>query len=587
MSSFSWWPLGGLGEVGMNCMLFKFGETVIPVDAGILFADPNDFGIEAIFPNFDEVLKIHKPKYWLVTHAHEDHIGAIPAVLSRCHELKIEAPEFLLPPFAAALVRERLKDDSRFKGVMNFYDKIKSVEVNSKWQIGEVCAHFIETRHSTVETCSIAFEWKDPATGVDLRVVHTADFKLDSNKFEDGIKTAQIYRAFGNKNPDFLFIDSTNSERPGHSVSELEILPGLERLINDQSGRVFVTLFSSNVYRLAALAAIGHKVGRHVCLAGRSMQTAFRVAEELGILKNSTPDFSKSKILDPSEISSQPPEKQLILCSGSQGEFRSVLSKLAADQHPHFVLHPGDSVIFSSKMIPGNERPVSRLINGLLRQGAKVFWGDYGKSHAGGPIHASGHARSGELREVMETLKPRHIVPVHGELRQLKSCAEIAEVAGASWGMDSSKIHVVENGSRLEFSSKSGDWELESKQINPTPPRMLRFESFVATSKDPFLRVRKKVAQGGLVMVSLDSLGRSRINISGMLPLGEGGEKIHESLIEEISNWVHGKYKSLLREDAFHGENSQIEGELCDELSRFLRRISGIRPYVQFHIMPG
>jgi len=586
MNSFSWWALGGLGEVGMNCMLFKFGDTVIPVDAGILFADANDFGIEALYPDFDELLLTHKPKFWLVTHAHEDHIGAVSAVLSRCHELNIDAPEFLAPPFAAALIRERLREEYRFKGAMNFYDKIKSVEPDSKWQINDVSAHFIETRHSTIDTCSLAFEWTEPESDRPLRVVHTADFKLDAAKFEDGVKTVDIYRAFGSENPDFLFIDSTNSERPGHSVSEKDILPGLERLISAQTGRVFVTLFSSNVYRLASLAALSQRVGRHLCLAGRSMQTAFRVAGELGVFKRAAPDVSKTVILDAAEISSHPPEKQLVLCSGSQGEFRSVLAKLACDQHPHFVLQPEDAVIFSSKMIPGNEKAVSRLINGLLRQGAKVFWGDYAKAHAGGPIHASGHARSEELRMVMESLRPKHIVPVHGELRQLRACAEIAEVIGIKWGLERSHIHVVENGTRLEFSAEQGDWELSDKEINPTPPRMLRFENFVSQSRDPFLMVRKKVAQGGLIVVSLDAFGRSRVNISGMLPHGGKQEKFHEALAEEISDWVHAKFKMLQRELAFREPSPAMENDLSEDLARHVRRFTGVRPYILFHLMP-
>ena len=182
-----------------------------------------------------------------------------------------------------------------------------------------------------------------------------------------------------------LFVDSTNSEREGHSVSEVDITPGLENLIRESNHRVFATLFSSNVYRIANLLRLARDTGRSACLAGRSLQTAFRLGEELGIFERECPDFKGVQLLDPSEINSRPREKQLVICSGNQGEFRSVLMRLANSQHPDLVLEPDDTVIFSSKTIPGNEKGVSRIINALLRNGARVFHGEWAKIHAAAP----------------------------------------------------------------------------------------------------------------------------------------------------------------------------------------------------------
>ncbi len=583
MTSFRWWSLGGLGEVGMNCMLFQFGEQVIPVDAGILFADDNDFGIEALYPNFDEVLTKFQPRHWLITHAHEDHIGAVAAIFSRCRELGIEAPEVLAPPYAAALIQEKIKEDIPFRGASAFANKVRPIEMGEFLTLGEVQVQFIENRHSTLDTCSLAFSWKQE-DGQSLRIIHTADFKVDSQNFPDGVIDARSFRVFGTENPDFLFIDSTNSERPGRSVSELDILPGLKKLLCDQEGRVFLTLFSSNIYRMASILNLARECGRQVCLAGRSLQTGFRLATELDLFKK-CPDFSGVKIVEMQEISSQPPGRQLIICSGSQGESRSVLNKLAAEQHPHFHLQQGDAVIFSSKTIPGNEKGVSRLINGLMRLGAKVYWGDYGKAQAAGPIHASGHARAGEIQEVMEILQPRHVVPVHGELRQLRACAEIAQRCGEGWGLDSRNVHVVENGTQLNFVLDKSGWNLEGRQNLELPPRILRFGNFLASTREVFLKYRKRGATGGFLSASINSMGNCTVKQVGMLP----GEETEEAIKSEAQRWMRSQFQSWQRQGFFQlyvdDDNPSALLEAGEDLARHLRRCFGVRPVVLIHFL--
>lgn len=587
---FSWWPVGGLGEVGMNCMVFRFRNQVIPVDAGILFADPNDFGIETIFPDFRNLIKEHAPKAWIITHGHEDHIGAVAPLFEQYEELGIPLPIIYAPPFAAELIRQRLSDETRLKDGKRFFSQIYVVEPNTFVQLGDVTVHFMETRHSIPDTCSIAMHWKSPQG--DLRIVHTSDFKLDSHRFEDGVKTVDLYDVFKGRRPDILLIDSTNAERDGHSVSELEILSGLEKLVSGVTGRVYVTLFSSNVYRLAELMRIAKKNNRMVCLAGRSLQGAYAKAQNLSMFSRIVPNVDGVSVLNASDIAKHPPRAQMIICSGSQGENRSTLLRMAQGQHGDFIVEPGDAVIFSSKTIPGNEKPTSRVINGLLRLGAEVLWGDVARVQGGGPIHASGHARRDEIQAVAEKLQPYYVIPVHGELRQLTSSRELLAKAGQDWGLERGHIHVVENGTKLTFAvdpeiagdSKKGAshsiWRLASRE-NPTEflPRMLRFESFTASSKDPFLKIRKKAAQGGVVSAWIDFTGRVGAEWRGVLP-----ESI--PLPEaDIERWLASQYKTLKSQRAFDLPDAELEDSVAEDLARHIRRLTGIRPFTVVHII--
>ena len=584
--NFEWWPLGGLGEVGMNTMAFRFGETVVPVDAGILFADPNDFGIEALHPDYTELLKTHRIKHWIITHAHEDHIGAVPAIFRCCEKLEVDPPKILAPRFAAALIRDRLKDDSRFADVRHCLEHVEALDCDASVPMGDLTVHFVPTRHSTPDSCSIAFVW-EPINKPAMRVFHTADFKLDENDFEDGRWDLRSRDVFKGERPDVLFIDSTNSERPGHSVSESEILAGLENVIRAATGRLYITLFSSNLYRIGAIAKIAARFNRSVCLAGRSIQKAARIASESGMVGEVIPDFPQENLVDSATLARMEPHRQLIVCSGSQGEFRSVLTKLGAQEHPDFVLDRGDTVLFSSKVIPGNERVISRLVNRLLATGAKVLWGEGAKLEAQGPIHASGHARSGEIRAVIEHLRPKSIVPVHGELRQLMACAEIARTTGAEYGLAPQRVHIAENSVHLSFDYVEADsaWSLVGRDGPRGQARMLRFDQFSSPSKDPFLRVRKRAALGGVVSATLDSMGRVQVQIAGMLPEEiMKTDRTREQMTEQVENWLFTRSRSL-GGVSFGAKKQSTEEEISEELGRYLRKIYGVRPFVLVHLV--
>lgn len=569
-------PLGGLGEVGMNAMVFDFGGTAIPVDAGILFAEPNDFGIEAVYADYEQLLVERRPPVWLITHAHEDHIGAVSSILEICARRGLEPPRILGPRLALALVKARLSDDVRHVEAKRFIDRLVPIETGHREQVGDVDIRFLETRHSTLETFSIAFEWASPSGP--LSIVHTSDFKIDPSKFEDGSwGLEKVYGTFGGESPDFLFVDSTNAERPGHSVSESQILPGLEKLVREAPGRVFVTLFASNVQRVANLAQMAAKSNRVLGLAGRSLETAHRISLELGLYGTKCADLPPAIVRATSEMAHLAPGKQLILCSGSQGEGRSVLMKMSMGTHPEFALRPDDTIIFSSKLIPGNERAVSRLLNGLLKSGARVIWGDEAKVEAGGPIHASGHARAGEIEALMRFLKPRNVVPVHGEYRQLRACADIAKRAGPSWSLNPDHVHITENHTELSFERDHAGWTLVDRHLpDELVQRRLRFDTFSALSRDPFLRVRKRAAEGGVVTVAMGASGRVELSIDGVRP---ENDPVIEALSAEIDAWARRTARRLTNRDYGNPSNA-LKAELADDLSRLVRKRTGDRPYV-------
>jgi ribonuclease J len=583
ISNFQFWSLGGSGEVGMNSLFLKFGETLVPIDAGILFADANDFGIESLHADYARLFEEHRPKFWLITHAHEDHIGAVAAMIEAAAAVEdFEVPLIYAPLFACELIKEKVLDDSRTPRARQFVERLVPIESGKPLSLApDLIVRFIETRHSTLQCHALAFEWTHES-GVVTRVLHTSDFKLDENSYEDGVIGLDAFDCFGGESPDFLLIDSTNSEREGHTVPEKTVIPNLRHLIAGEEGRVYVSLFSSNVYRMAALLNMAKDLGRAVCLAGRSFNSVHRIARDRGLYGRSCPDLRGAELMAPEDIKRVERRRQMVVCSGSQGERRSVLMRMAQGQHPDFRVEPGDAVILSSKMIPGNEKAISRLINGLLRQGARVHWGDTAKERAGGPIHGSGHARRDEIRAVIERLRPLHVIPVHGELRQLIACAEVASDACDA------EVHVCENLTRLDFERHgSSSWVASGRQTLPYEGRMLRFEGFATRSLDPFLRVRKRAAQGGLVSLCLDSAGRSQLVCEGVLPsFGQANERLATNLREEILDWAQRCYQNLAREGAFQSsERSRFENESAEELSRLVRKISGSRPYVIVHLV--
>lgn len=401
-------PLGGLGEIGMNCALYGFGSAGkrewIMVDCGVAFAGPELPGIDLMFAKMDFILKMKKNlKAIIITHAHEDHIGAVPFVWRQ-----FECPVYMTQ-FAADLLGTRRLSEDGAPAV-----DIRIAAPGGRFRAGPFEVEMVAAAHSIPESTSLAI--RTPA-GV---VVHTGDWKLDDYPGVSWTTDEKRFRELGDAGVLALVCDSTNILRDGVSPSEREVEASLADLIAKATGRVLVTTFASNVARIAAVGRAAHAAGRTVVLAGRSMDRVNTVARELGYLKD-LPDFQPVD-----SFGNLPRNKIVILATGSQGESRAALARIAEDEHPHARLAPGDTVIFSSRPIPGNEKAINTIINGLTRQGIEVI------TDRDGLVHVSGHPRRSEVQRMYEWVRPQIAVPAHGEAMHLAGHEEFARQQGVA-----------------------------------------------------------------------------------------------------------------------------------------------------------
>lgn len=475
-------PLGGLGEIGMNCMAIEIGTTgtgpIVIVDCGVAFPT-SPHGIELIHPDFSW-LEQHRDRVaaLLVTHGHEDHIGAIPYLLRR-FSVPIHAP-----PYALGLIRERMKEHLDNKYLDRAPDMFATTpRVPFTIHHG---AHYVEIEPIRV-THSIA-----DATALAIRsdaglMVHTGDFKIDPDPTDGEQFDKERLRALGDEGVSLLLSDSTNVDSPGTGRSERSVAEGLERVIAGASGRVVVSLFASNVHRLRALAGVARKFGRKIVLLGRSVGTHVRIAGQTGYL-SITPD----QLVTIDEAALVPRENLLVIATGSQAEPRAALSRLALDDHPKLRLDPGDRVILSSRAIPGNEVEVMRMVSDLHRRGCEVFL-----KQSEPDIHASGHAHRDEQREMIDLVRPEAFIPVHGTRHHMERHAALAREVGVH------QVLVIENG---EIADVDAD--------GPRKAGVARVGKIAVQSNeelpDVVLRDRRMLGELGIAVtsVSVDERGR-------------------------------------------------------------------------------
>jgi len=410
-------PLGGLGEVGMNAMVIEEDGRRVLVDGGVLFPQPDTPGVEVAVPDLHYLREAGGLEAVVLTHAHEDHIGALPTILR-----EFPVPVFATP-FTLRLVEERLKESG-------LEVPLHAVAPREPFQAGPFRTEALRVAHSIPDGVGYAFE-----TGEGV-VVHTGDWKLDLTPESGDRLDLERFSDWGRAGVAALLSDSTNAEREGFSTSEAEVAAALLCRIRQAPARVVVTLFASHVHRVQSLLAIAAAVGRKVVLAGRSLQRNVRVAEELGVIRP-----PPGIVVDMEAGALLPPAQLLVLCSGAQAEPMSALSRLAAGELRPLAIEPRDLVLFSARAIPGNEKAIADLANRLARRGADVV------DRAPDPIHASGHAQAQDQRILLDAVRPRHFVPIHGEYRMLVAHARTA----LSMGMAASEVFVVENGETVEL----------------------------------------------------------------------------------------------------------------------------------------
>ncbi len=416
-------PLGGFGEIGMNCMVWSTPGSRVVVDCGLMFPSDDHLGVDVVIPRFD-FIREHRDEIRgiVLTHGHEDHIGALPWLV----------PHLNVPiygsPFTLTLVEHKLRE----RGLLDRCELV-TVGPNSPVTLGDMTFHFFPVCHSIIDGYALGVE--TPAG----KVVHTGDFKIDPNPLEGPGTDLNLFKKFAGKNGAALLLsDSTNVEREGHSLTEREVLANLRTLFAEAEGRIIITLFSSHIQRIQEVFDCAREAGRTVAVSGRSLVNNIEMAKNLGRLR--PPD---SLYLDTAGMPALPDKKLVLLVTGSQGEPLSALSRIVSGGHRHLGIHPGDMVIMSSRLIPGNTMAVNSLVNNLYRLGAEVY---YDKEH---PVHASGHAQKAELTAMIKAVRPKHFVPVHGEYRHLVKHSRLA----VSCGVDEDNTSIIENGQPFTISA--------------------------------------------------------------------------------------------------------------------------------------
>lgn len=418
-------PLGGLGEIGMNMMVYHYGDDIIIVDCGLMFPSPEMLGIDYVIPDISWLRERREQiRAICLTHGHEDHIGALPFVLQ----------ELNVPVYGTALtlgfVKAKLEE-------YKLPQKVEFVVVRPRDSVtlGSFQVEFLRVAHSVVDGCALAITTPE---GV---VIHTGDFKIDQTPVDGQLTDLASLARYGEAGVLALLSDSTNVEREGYTLSEKTVGDAFAEIFPNCSGRIIVAAFSSSIHRVQQVADAAARCGRKILLNGRSMVKNVQIARELGYLT-----ISDELLMNLKELPHLPPEQVCIISTGSQGEPMSALTRIAMNDHKQIKLEQGDTVILSSRVIPGNERTISELINHLYRRGAEVFY------ERTSEIHVSGHASQEELKLMLNTVKPRFFVPIHGEYRHLYKHIQLAQKVG----IPKKRCLLATNGDVIYFYSDTG-----------------------------------------------------------------------------------------------------------------------------------
>jgi ribonuclease J len=512
-------PLGGLGEIGKNMTVFEYGEDIVVVDCGLSFPEDEMLGIDLVIPDITYLKKNkEKVRAIVLTHGHEDHIGALPYVLRQLN-VPVYGTKLTL-----GLVENKLKEHGMEHDVSLHIVKAKDVV-----RFGNISVEFIKTSHSIADSVALAI-----TTPVGV-IVHTSDFKVDFTPIDGQVMDLARFASLGEQGVLALLCDSTNVERPGYTMSEKTVGVTFENIFDEATGRIIVASFASNVHRIQQVVNATVKHHRKLCVSGRSMVNVVNVATELGYLK-----IPSNLLVDVDQIGDYPDKKVVVLTTGSQGEPMSALARMAASEHRKLDIKPDDLVIISASAIPGNEKLVNKIVNQLFKKGANVIY------EALMETHVSGHACQEELKLIHTLVKPKFFIPVHGEYRHLKQHAKLAE----SLGMPKKNIFIAELGNVIEFTPNSC-------RINGsvTAGKVLVDGLGIGDVGNIVLRDRKHLSQDGLMVVVItmskdnysiiagpDIISRGFVYVRESEKLMEDAKKIVKNVLEEceekkITDW--------------------------------------------------
>ena len=536
-------PLGGLGEIGKNMTVIQYGNDIIVIDAGLAFPDDDMFGIDLVIPDMSYLIENRdKVRAVVITHGHEDHIGGLSYLLN----------EVNVPVYATKLVCGLIEGKLKENHITNY--TLNEVHHGDEVQIGCMKVGFIHTNHSIPDASALYFR-----TPVGT-IVHTGDFKMDLTPVDGRQMDIHKFAELGRRGVLLLMSDSTNAERAGYTESETTVGHAFRKAFRAAKGRIILATFASNISRIQQAINTAVQFKRKVTVLGRSMVNNVQIAIELGYL-----DVPEGVLIEPDELNRYPDDQILILTTGSQGEPMAGLSRMASNNHRSISIMPGDTVIISATPIPGNETGVGRTIDNLMRLGANVIAGRDKK------IHVSGHASQEELKLMLELIKPKYFIPVHGEYRMLKTHGDLAVMMGVA------KDHVLigDNGQIFEFSNRSGH-----KTGHVNAGRVFVDGLGVGDVGNIVIRDRQQLAMEGVVIVVMTLAKGTSHPLAGPDIVSRGFVYVRDS--EELIREAHDRVAAVLErcEAGNIREWAVIKSQVRDTLSRYLYEKTRRRPMI-------
>jgi ribonuclease J len=538
-------PLGGIGEFGMNCMAIRYDEDMILVDVGMGFPEETVYGVDVSVPDF-EFLAQYKENLTaiILTHGHEDHIGALPYILKKFN-LPVYASHFTV-----GLAERKLEEHELLGDVL-----LHRVEPREVVELGPFQIEFIRVSHSLIDCFALAI--KTPVG----TLIHTGDYKVDETPVIGEPIDLRTLRSYGQEGVLALLSDSTNATVPGRTPSERAVIPAFEQIFAEAPGRIIVSAFASSIHRLQIVLDIAHQFGRKVCVLGRSMMKNVEIADELGYLD--IPDGLRVSLNETKRMADQ---DIVFLVTGSQGESRAALMQMATQSYKGLSVEPGDTVVLSARIIPGNERAISRMIGYIYKRGANII------EEKRRLIHVSGHASQDDIKIMTEAVKPKFVIPIHGEYRMLFRHKEFVK---NHMGYDEERVVLIENGDVLELDGERASI-VDQRQINRTFIGETGFEEI----DEDLIKERKQLANDGIltpiITINADSgelegppelVARGVIGFDGSNGLLPGSIKIVTESVENASR--------AEREDV-----SLLKERVRVELKRFIQKQTGARPVI-------